>query len=283
MYTPASQVTMEEGKVKVIREGYNTADALGDVPPPDFVARDLPDSTYYYSISEAGELISSAATLPAIAGAYDSFRMYVAVDGDQITGFYNNGRYEGNPNFGCSFLFYGKTSDLFKKRQINIQTLNPFDFNEAPRAGTLKLHSEENELFNVVANLNGDDCWDQNLGLSQIGESPGASFELDEAKPYKEMRIALEEIPVFDETETQTQLNVQKDVVVIVLEEFETAYSVIFFTGNGPTEGYINKGKTRKLTEKILEQTQNPNALNFNPSTGLYSKAGKGNLTKLST
>jgi hypothetical protein len=57
MYEPMPMVSLEDGKIKVEREGYNTADVLGDVPPEDFVAEDVPDTTYYYTVNEKGELI----------------------------------------------------------------------------------------------------------------------------------------------------------------------------------------------------------------------------------
>ena len=78
--------------------------------------------------------------------------------------------------------------------------MNPFNISEAAKIGTFQLHGEEDTIFSLVVNLNGEDCWDKELGFSKIGESPGVSFELSEEKDWLEVRIASSEKVYFYES-----------------------------------------------------------------------------------
>lgn len=252
MYIPSAQVSLENGSVKIFQEGYKLET---DVNPDGTINTiEKSDTTYYYTINEKGELIASTgseslAKLPAVAGDYDYGLMVLAINGDYLSGYYKNGRYEGNPNFGCSFLFYGDLSNAIEQRKMNIKTLNPFDLTEAPREGSLKLHSEEDEVFSIVAQLNGDDCWDRNLGFTTVSVNPGISFELYKEKNYEEVRLVTKETPLYDEAKNQTSQSLVPDDVVIVLEGNEEWIQIVCFTEEKPTEGFIKAGNTRRLGE----------------------------------
>ena len=235
-------LSIEDERVSIFRKGF-TESIMGEVIEEVV----YPDTTYYYAISQAGELAQLKTPLPAIAGKYSGSLMYLAVNENEITGFYNNGRYEGNPNFGCSFLFYGSKIDLLDQRKIKITTLNPFNMAEAPREGTLRLHSEENGLFTIVANLNGDDCWDKNLGLADIGTEPGASFELSEEKPYQQVMMVAEETEVYNEAKEPLQITIPAQRAVIKIEAVDEWCKVICFADGKPVEGYIKTAQMRSL------------------------------------
>lgn len=136
--------SIEGNRVKVHRKAY-TKSIMGEV----IEETAYPDSTYYFSVSEEGELIPPGYLLPAVAGTYDYGRLFLSINGDYISGYYNNGQYQGNPNFGCSFLFSGRRSDLVHKRKINITILNPYQLSQPPKQGTLALHSEDDDLLTI--------------------------------------------------------------------------------------------------------------------------------------
>jgi len=57
LYDPRPSISLEEGKIKIFREGYNEEDTFTDVPPEGYVPKVYPDTTYYYSVDKYGELI----------------------------------------------------------------------------------------------------------------------------------------------------------------------------------------------------------------------------------
>lgn len=191
-----------------------------------------------------------AQALPIISGDYDF--LSIATDGDQVTGFYSNDRYRGNPDFGCSFYFYGNLTDSIGYRKIAIQTLNPFDLSSKPREGSLKLHSEEDTNLSIIANLNDGGCWDPHLGWTQISEAPGVGFELYTRLSLLEIRIVKEEKVYFysdaDKT-TKRKAYVIKNDPLFILERKGNWLKAIFRGAKSETTGWVKKVKTMSMME----------------------------------
>ena len=191
-------------------------------------------------------------SLPVVSGTYNNGLLFLACDGENVSGFYSNGKYKGNPNFGCSFYFYGNNSEQIDNRKINITTLNPFNLSEKPKEGTFKLHDEENSLFSLVANLNGDYCWDKELGFSKIETSPGVGFELTEEKLWLEIRIASSEKVYFydssDESTKEKAYVIAGDPLFVSKRDGEWL-KVAFVGATSETIGWVKKENTKSLGE----------------------------------
>jgi hypothetical protein len=191
-------------------------------------------------------------TLPVISGVYNNGLLSLASDGNLVTGFYANGRYEGNPKFGCSFYFFGNSSDQLEARKIKIKILNPFSLTEKPRAGTFKLHDEEDDIFSLVANLNADDCWDSELGFTEIGTAPGIGFELATEKPWLEIRIAsTDRVYFYDSVNEQTR---RKAYVIngdpLFIGKIEGEWMMATYIGQkSARSGWIKKADTKSLPD----------------------------------
>lgn len=235
MYTPQPMVTLEAGKIKVFREGYNTADELGDVPPEGFVAEDIPKTTYYLSIAESGDLVKEQ---PSITGGnYGDWNMSVAINGDLITGYYDKNLASGSARSECSFLFYGNLSDSANSK-LSIKTLNPSDRSETPMEAILILG---NNGFSISAKFE-KDCWKDDIDSDQE-----MLFEINEMMNYKEIQTISKEATVYWQPDEISNYSLSIGEPVIIVEELEDWVRIVFFTGNGQTEGLIGKEKTRKL------------------------------------
>lgn len=134
---------------------------------------------------------------------------------------------------------------------IKIKVLNPFDLSKQPRDGTFKLHSEEDDIFYLVAELVGD-CWDPQLGWSEIGGPPGISFVITEKKDWIEIRIAdSEKVYFFNEKDEST---IRKTYVVkgdpLLISEQDGEWLMATFIGSkSETKGWIKKADTKSFME----------------------------------
>jgi hypothetical protein len=191
-------------------------------------------------------------SLPIIPGRYNNGRLLLASDGKIVTGFYTNGRYEGNPNFGCSFYFFGDMVKPVAERAIEIKTLNPFNLSEKARKGRFALHGEEDDIFSLVANLNGDDCWDQALGFADIGTPPGISFTLAEQKNWLEIRIASAEKVYFyksAEENTKRKAYVVKGDPLLITKRSGEWLKATYPGTRAETTGWLKLAETKRLQE----------------------------------
>ncbi len=189
--------------------------------------------------------------LPVITGLYNDGLLYLALNGRLLSGYYANGRYQGNPNFGCSFYFYGYVDDQPGERSMKILTLNPFDLTAQARAGVLKLHGEEDGIFTIVADLNAEDCWDKDLGFTAISEAPGARFTLTTAAPWREIRLAADKLYFF---ETKADSTRRKAYVLagdpLVISRIDGAWAeATYFGRKTTTTGWIKIAATQGLAD----------------------------------
>jgi uncharacterized protein (TIGR02145 family) len=197
-------------------------------------------------------IVAEQSAMPVVPGIYKNGLLFLAYDGENVTGFYSHGRYEGNPNFGCSFYFFGKSSDKFEDRMIKIKVMSPFDLSTQPTDGTFKLHSEENDIFSLVAKLDGNYCWDPQLDWSAIGEDPGVSFSINEKKDWSEIRIASsEKVYFYNEKDEST---IRKTYVVkgdpLIISEKDGEWVMATFKGSkSETTGWIKRADTKSLME----------------------------------
>ena len=206
-----------------------------------------------YIIDENGMILKKTSnSMPVISGNYNDNLLFLAHNGDYLTGYYSNGRYQGNPNFGCSFYFYGSSSTQTDERKTVIKTLNPFDLLEEAKQGTFKLHGEEDNIFSLIADLNGEECWDNELGFAEIGESPGISFELNEVKEWSEIRIASSEKVYFHDSNNDSSITktyvIENDPLLISKNEGEWLMAT-YIGSNSTTSGWIKKSYTKSLIE----------------------------------
>ena len=103
--------------------------------------------------------------------------LYIANNGlnGTISGAYINGRYEGNPNFGCSFYFHGNYTDI-SDEGLKITVYNPFDRSEEPGTGLIRHHGHEQKVTIIIQGM-ASDCWDDLLGFANISSDPGVTFQ----------------------------------------------------------------------------------------------------------
>jgi hypothetical protein len=221
---------------------------------------DLPaDSGKDENLLKIETKLKEESNLPVVAGIYNGGFLLLAYDGNLVTGFYANGRYQGNPNFGCSFYFYGSSSEQIGDRKINIMVLNPFNLAEEPRQGTFKLHDEEDKIFSLVANLNADDCWDRELGFVDISKDPGIGFELSERKPWLEIRIAAAERVYFHNT---TDEGTKRETYVIkgdplIISKIEGEWLKATFMGEkSAVTGWVKKKDTKSFPELVEKESK---------------------------
>jgi hypothetical protein len=202
--------------------------------------------------SGVGSTIKATASVrKPIPGKYADGPLYIAVNGTEVQGYYSNGRYEGNPNFGCSFLFYGSTAESDGER-MQIHVINPFDLTEKPRQGTLKPHGEEESVFAITANINAEDCWDKQLGFTEISEMPGVGFNLSEEQAWQEIRLVSAEKAFFHNDKTDgskgSSYVVMNDALLIE-EEDDQWLKAHYFNRGKATTGWIKKDEARKLND----------------------------------
>jgi hypothetical protein len=191
------------------------------------------------------------ASLPVVSGKYNNGVLSLAHDGQLVSGYYANGRYAGNPNFGCSFYFYGRSNDQIDFRKIKIVIINPFNLLEKLREGTLKIHDEE-DIFSLVADLNANDCWDQELGFVEIGKDPGIGFVLSEEKPWLEIRVAASERVYFHDS---TAVGEKRQAYVIkgdplFISKVQGEWLLATFIGQkSEVNGWVKRADTKGLPE----------------------------------
>ncbi|GEM_PF-6914014 len=194
---------------------------------------------------------AETAAWPFIAGRYE-MSLSLAYDGQMVTGYYNNGRFRGDNNFGCSFYFYGKADDSPGPRAVKVNTLNPFALYQQPREGVLRLHSEEGDILSLVANLSAEECWDPQLGWGNIAASPGISFTLSIPEPWQEIRLVnVAKLYFYQAPDEATRMPayVLKNDPLMISEQQGGWLKASFIGSSATTSGWIKATETRSLAQ----------------------------------